>query len=141
VTDLREGGCACGALRFRTRGAPKRVGLCHCLTCRKVSGSAFNAFAVFPADAVTVTGPFAAWAASPHGERAFCPVCGSQVFAREGGEMEMKLGAFDAPNVFAPTYEAWVPRREAWLRTEGLQAFERNREDGSPSPRTDSLSP
>ena len=134
MSDVREGGCACGALRFRTWGAPKRVGLCHCLTCRKVSGSAFNAFAVFPAGAVTVTGAFSTWAATPHGERAFCPVCGSQVFAREGNEMEMKLGAFDQPNVFAPTYEAWVPRREAWLKTEGLQAFERNREEEQPSP-------
>ncbi|MDQ4135459.1 MAG: GFA family protein [Pseudomonadota bacterium] len=134
-TQILEGGCACGQLRFMARGAPKRVGLCHCLTCRKVSGSAFNAFAVFPADAVTVTGAFATWAASPHGERAFCPSCGSQVFAREGGEMEMKLGAFDAPNVFTPSYEAWVPRREAWLKTTSLTVFERNREDPSSSPK------
>ena len=133
---VRSGGCACGQLRLRAFGEPLRVGLCHCLTCRKVSGSAFNAFVVFPAPAVTVTGPYATWAAVPHAERAFCPTCGSQVFAREGDEMEMKLGAFDEPNLFAPTYEAWVPRREAWLKTTGLTAFERNRDDASPSPQT-----
>ena len=124
---VHEGGCACGQLRFKARGAPKRVGLCHCLTCRKVSGSAFNAFAIFPAEAVTLTGAFATWAATEHGDRGFCPTCGSQVFAREGGEMEMKLDAFDAPNLFAPTYEAWTIRREHWLETTGLKAFPENR--------------
>ena len=41
----------------------------------------------------------------------------------------MKLGAFDEPNLFAPSYEAWVPRREAWLRLPGLQSFICNRDD------------
>lgn len=123
-----EGGCACGALRFRARGEPKRVGLCHCLTCRKISGSAFNAFAIFPAEAVTVSGPVSTWSAVPESERGFCPTCGSPVFAREADEMEMKLGAFDAPNLFSPTYEAWVSRREHWLGTAGLKAYERNQD-------------
>ena len=49
----REGGCACGQLRFRARGEPLRVGLCHCMTCRNESGSAFNFFAIFPVEQVT----------------------------------------------------------------------------------------
>ncbi len=127
MTGLREGGCACGALRFRARGEPRRVGLCHCMTCRKVSGSAFNAFVIFPREAVFVEGEFKIWAATASDDHGFCPVCGSQVFARTATEMEMKLGAFDAPNVFAPTYEAWTVRRESWLNTEDLIGYEHNR--------------
>jgi len=124
-----QGGCACGRLRFIARGEPKRVGLCHCMTCRKVSGSAFNAFVIFPERAITIEGRFETWAATPHGDRGFCPTCGSQVFARAGDEMEMKLGAFDAPKLSTPTYEAWIGRREAWLETRGLKGYEQNRDD------------
>ncbi len=131
MTVTRTGGCACGRLTFKAEGEPTRVGLCHCMTCRKVSGSVFNAFAIFPEARVSLDGPFESWAASEHGERCFCPACGSQVFAREGGEVEIKLGAFDAPNVFAPTYEAWTKRRERWLRTDDLTAYPGNRDEGA----------
>ena len=128
---ILTGGCACGQLTFRTRGEPRRVGLCHCLTCRKESGSAFNAFVIFATEQVTVDGAFESWSATGHGRRCFCPVCGSQVFYRDADdELEVKLGAFDEPNLFVPTYEAWIKRREAWLQTTGLEAFEENRTEG-----------
>ena len=64
---------------------------------------------------------------SPAGERCFCPRCGSQVLAREGGEIEIRLGAFDEPNLFRPAYESWIGRKEAWLHTDGLPGYEQNR--------------
>ncbi len=47
------GGCRCGAVRMVARGAPDRVGICHCLDCRKFHGALFHASAIFPQDAVT----------------------------------------------------------------------------------------
>jgi hypothetical protein len=127
-TRTLRGGCACGRVTFETRGEPTRVGLCHCLTCRKVSGSAFNAFAIFAADRVTVAGDLAGWSATPESRRCFCPVCGSQVLDRDAAdEVEIKLGAFDEPNLFTPTYEAWTIRREHWLRTPDLVSYPENR--------------
>lgn len=126
----RSGGCACGQVRFRTRGEPDRVCLCHCLTCRKMSGSAFGAFAIFPADRVTVAGETASWPSSDTCTRCSCPRCGSTLFTRcDPAEIEIGLGAFDEPNRFAPSYEAWTIRREHWLTTEGLIAYPRNRTD------------
>jgi hypothetical protein len=129
---IRTGGCACGGLTFRAAGEPKRVGLCHCMTCRKTGGSAFNTFVIYPADQVTITGRRQGWSATPETERFFCPVCGSQVFDRDRqgeDEIEVMLGAFDAPNLFAPTYEAFAKHREAWLRTDNLTQFAENREE------------
>jgi hypothetical protein len=40
----RTGGCNCGQVRFEVSGEPLRVGLCHCLVCRKESGSVGNFF-------------------------------------------------------------------------------------------------
>ena len=112
------GGCACGAIRFAVQGQPYRVGLCHCLDCRKRHGAPFGAFAIFPAEQVTFSGdPPAVYATSERLRDHFCPRCGSPLFGREEGsdEIELCLGAFDVVDAFLPTYETWVCRREAWL--------------------------
>lgn len=104
------GGCLCGNLRFEAKGQPYRVGLCHCLDCRKNHGALFHGSAIFPLDAVTVTGE-----ARDYQGRFFCPTCGSPVYGIFGDEIGVNLGAFDAPDQFQPTYELWTIRRESWL--------------------------
>lgn len=114
---VHRGGCACGTVRFEARGEPWRTGLCHCLTCRKAHGSPLNAFAVFPVEAVTITGRTGVFRSSEHGRRFFCRGCGGPAyFQDEGGdEIGIGLGSFDEPDLFRPTYEGFVGRRESWL--------------------------
>jgi hypothetical protein len=122
--DQHTGGCLCGAVRITATGQPYRVGLCHCLDCRKHHGALFHASAIFPAEAVTVSGETRAFRG-----RHFCPTCGSPVFGRSGDEVEVNLGAWDAPNQFRPTYELWTTRREDWLPAfAGIRAFPHNRD-------------
>lgn len=122
--DSYTGGCSCGAIRFAATGTPLRVGICHCLDCRKHHGSLFYAAAIFPGDAVTVSG-----SPSEHAGRSFCPTCGASVFARSGVEIELHLGSLDSPDQLRPTYECWTVRREAWLPPfPDMTQFERNRE-------------
>ena len=104
------GGCLCGAVRFVASGRPFRVGICHCMDCRKHHGALFHASAIFPDTVVTISGEVRDYAG-----RFFCPRCGSSVFSRSGDEVEINLGALDAPDRFQPTYELWTIRREAWL--------------------------
>ena len=108
--DRVTGGCLCGSVRIVATGRPYRVGLCHCLDCRKHHGALFHASAIFPAEAVTIEGETGDYAG-----RFFCPRCGSPVFGRSGDEVEVNLGCLDAPDQFMPTYESWIVRREAWL--------------------------
>jgi hypothetical protein len=108
--DQFTGGCACGNVRIVASGRPYRVGLCHCLDCRKHHGALFYAAAVFPQDAVTITGE-----TRDYEGRHFCPRCGSPVFACSADEIEVHLGALDAPDQLTPTYESWTLRRESWL--------------------------
>ncbi|MEM6973248.1 MAG: GFA family protein [Pseudomonadota bacterium] len=104
------GGCLCGAVKLSAVGSPDRVGICHCLDCRKHHGALFYAAAIFPRAAVTVEG-----ATASHEGRHFCPRCGSSVFAETGEEIEVHLGTLDAPDRFVPDYELWTIRRESWL--------------------------
>ena len=125
--DRLTGGCLCGDVRIVASGRPYRVGLCHCLDCRKHHGALFNASAVFPQDAVMIAGDTRDYAG-----RHFCPRCGSSVFARTGDEIEVHLGSLDAPDLLMPTYEGWTARREAWLPPFPLERrYEHNRDASS----------
>lgn len=128
MNERVHGGCLCGAVRFEARGRPDRVGLCHCLDCRKHHGALFFAAAIYPAAAVTVTGETRHWK-----RRHFCPTCGSSVFSETDGEVELHLGALDEPGVFSPDYELWTIRREPWLPPFPLsRSHPRDREDDQP---------
>jgi hypothetical protein len=136
--DNATGGCLCGAIRFVAEGEPYRVGLCHCLDCRKHGGAPFGAFAIFPAEQVTLTGDEPGiHASSAHGRRHYCRKCGSPLFGRDEGsdEVELHLGSFDEVGVFAPTYELWTIRREPWLPAIPgvVRHYERDRTGGQRS--------
>ena len=122
--EIHYGGCLCGKVQLKTSGKPRRVGICHCLDCRKHHGALFYAAAIFDEGVVTITGE-----TSDHKGRNFCPVCGSSVFARTGDEIEVHLGALDEPGLFKPDYECWTVRREPWLPAFPVSGrFERDRE-------------
>ncbi len=122
--DQLTGGCLCGRVCITTSGRPDRVGLCHCLDCRKHHGALFYASAVFPQDAVSIDGE-----TSDYAGRHFCSRCGSSVFARSDDEIEVHLGALDNPDKLKPTYESWVVRRESWLPSfTCMRRYERNRD-------------
>lgn len=122
--DRFAGGFLCGKFRLVASGQPLRVGLCHCLDCRKHHGALFHASAIFPQDAVAIEGK-----AHDYAGRFFCPHCGSSVYARTGDEIEVNLGSLDAPDQLTPTYELWTVRRESWLPPFGFaKHYQRDRE-------------
>jgi len=105
-----SGGCLCGEVRFVAIGQPYRVGICHCLDCRKHHGSVFHTSAIFADGAVQIEGD-----PQEYRGRFFCSTCGSSVFDRSGDEIEISLGSLDDTDQFRPTYELWMQRRETWL--------------------------
>lgn len=126
-----EGGCACGAVRFRVDGRPIRAGLCHCMVCRKAHAAAFNPFVIYDRGQVALTGELQRWRSSAHYERCFCPACGSRVYGGyvDGPEIELSLGSFDAPGQVEPQYESWIIRREPWLAALAVPQNDRDRPD------------
>jgi hypothetical protein len=94
------------------------------LDCRKHHGALFHASAVFPQDAVSAAGQIREYEG-----RCFCSRCGSSVFSRSADEIEVHLGALDAPDQLQPTYELWCVRRAAWLPPFAqLRRYERDRD-------------
>lgn len=125
----QTGGCLCGKVRIEARGEPDRVGVCHCLDCRKHHGAIFYAAAIYPVASVTISGQ-----TRQYRHRHFCPECGSSVFAIWVDEIEVHLGTLDETGQLEPTYELWTIRREPWLpEFPDTRWFERNRDGRAPT--------
>jgi hypothetical protein len=120
----RTGQCLCGRVRLAVHGEPLRVGICHCMDCRKESGSAFTFYGVWPAGQFERSGDTA-----EHRGQHFCPRCGARLYSLEEHEAEIKLGCLsEAPTGLVPSYELWVKRREPWLRpVAGAEQHDENR--------------
>ncbi|TAU82645.1 GFA family protein [Rhizobium leguminosarum] len=111
VEAIRTGGCLCGAVRYEVRGEPYQSGLCHCKTCRKITGSAFSATANRQRRQFQMSGEI-----STFDRRSFCPACGSRLFFLLDDGVEVFLGTLDeAPYAISPMVEVWNIRREPWL--------------------------
>lgn len=125
--SLHQASCRCGQLRATTSGEPVRVSVCHCLDCKKRSGSAFAVQARWPAERVTIEGQSKSWSKlTDSGNRIsfhFCPDCGSDVhYAIEGkfaGLVAIPLGAFEDPYFVRPSFSVWEKRKHDWVDVSG----------------------
>jgi hypothetical protein len=123
---IREGGCLCGAVRFKAAGEPINVRVCHCRNCQKAMGSPFFARALFSQDAISIEGSTASYPSSERIHRVFCKKCGTRLFAwrRNGTAAGIALAAFDDRNAFAPTEHIWVAEKIDWVRLDdGLPQY------------------
>ncbi len=119
MTQIHDGGCLCGAVRFRVTGPAKWTAYCHCHSCRKHTGAPVSAYAGFERGQVAFTeGALARYTSSAGGSRGFCATCGSTLTyegERWPTEMHFHVGAFERPEDFAPTDHTFADERLAWL--------------------------
>ena len=124
--------CRCGQLRVTVKGEPARVSACHCLNCKKRSGSAFAVQARWPSEQAQIEGQSKSFRKdSDSGNWAefhFCPECGSDVYFRNAGpgvnttladHVAVPLGAFDDPYFLSPRFSVWEKRKVEWVAIVG----------------------
>jgi len=116
--SFAEGGCLCGAVRYRVKGAPQSSSLCHCRSCRLACGAPAVAWVAYRADHVDLLhGEPASMHSSPKVVRSFCPRCGTPLTYRhadEPGVIELTTATLDHPERFPPTREIWLEHRIGW---------------------------
>jgi hypothetical protein len=56
MSEVRFGGCLCGAIRYQARGQPQRVTVCHCTFCQRRTGGALSVHAWFNEQNVMLSG-------------------------------------------------------------------------------------
>ena len=114
-----EGGCLCGAVRYRVDSAPLWTGYCHCTSCRRSTGAPVTMFVGASVDSVTFTaGERARFASSPGVQRGFCARCGTPLTyegERFPGEIHFYVSTFDEPQALRPRFHVYYEERLEWL--------------------------
>ena len=101
MEEVRTGGCLCGAVRFRARGALRGVVYCHCSQCRKQTGHVYAATSLDDTRLEIDGAEMLTWyAASDDAKRGFCRTCGSALFWKRNGTdvTSILAGSFDMPS-------------------------------------------
>lgn len=127
----REGGCACGEVRYRLTSEPLVVHCCHCLNCQRQTGSAFVVNVLVEADRVELlTGepqPVDVPRGSSSTQRIWrCPTCQVAVYSKyTSGKLRfVRAGTLDDPASVEPDVHIYTRSKVPWVTLpDGVPAF------------------
>jgi len=118
MTD-HNGGCLCGAIRFRITGVPLCVSHCHCTYCRRATGAAFITWMTMQSEHHEITqGEPTIYSSSPGVRRGFCGACGTTLsYAHDDHPEEIDVSAalLDDQAQVAPDDHIMVTNMVPWL--------------------------
>ena len=114
-----EGGCLCGALRYRVSTSPIDSGYCHCRMCQRNTGAPVVAYVIFPDYGFIWTqGQPRLFASSTEGRRLFCGNCGTFVVFRHvdyPNEISVNTATLDDPSLAPPLRHIHVESKLPWF--------------------------
>lgn len=123
MTELFEGQCQCGEIKYRVTGESLALFACHCSECQRQSSSAFGmALWVTTSTVEIVSGHLKTWVRStPNGEEMacqFCPTCGARIFHRIKGReviLSIKPGTLNNTKWLRPVGHIWTGNAQPWF--------------------------
>lgn len=117
---LLTGGCLCGGVKYEVRGPFVRVSHCHCLRCRRHSGTAMSTQGrVRREHFQLVEGAelIRNYRVEGYASKVFCKVCGSSLFGGDwpdGQEVSIRLGSLDGDPGITPQFHTFVEAGPPW---------------------------
>lgn len=124
MSDVHDGGCACGQARYRVRGQPIVVMACHCRFCQRRLGTAFALNAYFDEKDVEFTQGQLSRCEHRSDETGrwlkmeFCPRCGTTLTHTaevRPGLRSIAVGTFDDPDWVKVERHIWVRSKRPWV--------------------------
>lgn len=121
--QVHEGGCGCGAIRYRVSGAPTWTAGCCCRDCARATGTPYVVWVGFPPGQVEFLAAEPTIHVSSEGVlRGYCPRCGTSLtYGRDPAYealdpiLYVAASTLDAPDTFPPTEVVWYGQRPAWF--------------------------
>ena len=123
MSPTLEGGCACGALRYRLASGPMFVHCCHRRDCQRQTGSAFVLNALIETNRVEkLSGETRAVAAPTDSGRPHhihrCTSCGTAMWSHYGGVLALsfvRVGTLDEPSALPPNVHIYTRSKLPWF--------------------------
>lgn len=117
-----EGGCLCGAIRYRASGPASHQSYCHCTICRRACGTPVVSWPTVPVRSFEyMRGKSAQYDSSEFAYREFCATCGSQLTFRDRSrtdQVDITSATLDNPALASPQDYLWTQSRIDWFQTD-----------------------
>ena len=119
-----EGGCTCGAVRYRLLSKPLFVHCCHCRWCQRESGASFALNAMIEADRVVVLKGTPEVVNTPtnsgKGQKIYrCPHCRIALWSNYAGAGDkvrfVRVGTLDEPDRVPPDIHIFTASKQPWV--------------------------
>jgi hypothetical protein len=131
-----EGGCLCGAVRYRVNGDTTDSAYCHCRMCQRSAGAPVLAWFTAPDENFTFTkGAPKTYVSSAKGRREFCENCGTQLLFRgdSAGKVDINTATLDHPETMPPRFHIYRESRIPWFETtDDLPRYDTHGPDWTP---------
>ena len=116
--EHHDGGCMCGAVRYRLHGPFTYSANCHCRSCQRAVGAGFATFsAVGPENFEFTKGEITIYESSPGIQRGFCNQCGTSLtYAGDGWtDIAVLSATLDDPGSAVPTSNVYLDHKQPWV--------------------------
>jgi hypothetical protein len=115
MIETHQGGCLCGAVRYRVAGPLREVVVCHCGVCRRTHGGPAP-FTASPRERLEITlGDDLRWHEHDGARRGFCGICGSRLFWDRGRPtISIAAGSVDEPTGLATGRHIYLESAGDW---------------------------
>jgi hypothetical protein len=119
-----EGGCTCGAVRYRMDSRPLFVHCCHCRWCQRETGTSFALNAMIEADRVSLLQGQPERVNTPsnsgRGQAIMrCPQCHVAVWSHYAGAGDavsfVRVGTLDQPDRLPPDIHIFTSTKQPWV--------------------------
>jgi len=129
MSTSSDGGCRCGAVRFRVTAPPMLTMACHCTGCQRMSSSAFSLSAAYPSDAFAVTQgePVIGGLRGDEIHHFFCGACMSWMFTRVESLdwfVNVRATMLDDASRYEPYIETFTSEKLPWATTPAIHSYE-----------------
>ena len=116
---MPRGQCHCGAVSYEMPAETRHRALCHCGDCRRHAGAPAVAWGLVGREQLKVEGETKAYASSEHGQRHFCPECGTGLFytneAVFPGGIDVQIATLDNPDELNPEVQCQLAEGIGWM--------------------------
>ena len=124
MTETLNGGCLCGAIRYRTEATETLHYMCHCIDCQKFGGGSKHEAIVVAAEELHIEGKPRVYTKPADSGRTiaryFCGDCGGHLFTSpwpEATRYSIKAGTLDDTGKYRPRHEIWCQSRADWVES------------------------
>jgi hypothetical protein len=115
-----EGGCACGAVRYRLFEDPLELHVCHCTDCQTITGSAFVMSMTTHRRSIEIVRGERTLVSfkNPGGINRRCAVCGCRIWSEPNTVPDIRTlrpGTLDDTSWLEPIAHIWTRSAQTWV--------------------------